>query len=254
MIIRSEQLETLEDATMPNFEDSMVTHLKDFSPLHTASLGESGIRTLIQACVARANNLGFTRRGPMQFYVEAAILLGIDFDTDPQYPWPGQILRDRSTPDQMQRADRVHAWLTEFLRAAGGPNREYARHALEKARGLSLEGVPLSHENFAAEVLRRLKETHPEKVTFLGDEVLRGLIPRAVSEATTYNVATDAGVSLFIALMFAVGHGFTRDPKYPWITNTLTNRAISEPAKRVQRLYSKTMTYLDQVLASLDGR
>jgi hypothetical protein len=253
LIIRKYQMEAFEETGSPQFENLMVEHLKDFSPLHSASLGDDGMRTLIRVGRERAGRHGFTARGPVQFYIDTIILLGVDFDTDPQYPWIAEILNEQSTRGQMQRADRVHAWLMEFLEAAGGPGRQYARQALARARGMPLEGIPVASETFADEIVRRMKAAHPEKASFLGDDNLRGLIPRAVEETKKYSVSTDEGVSLFVALMYAVGHGFAGDPKYPWVSKTLTNPAITDPSKRVQRLYSKTMTYLDHVLQHLQG-
>ena len=251
MRIRPEQMQALEEARRPEFENHMVAHLRAWSPLHSEALGEAGIRALIEAGMARAQTHGFTRRGPVQFYIEAMILLGAEFDTDPQYPWPGAILRDPSISDQTERADRIHGWLVELLDAAGGPGRQYARQALQRARQIPFRAVPVSSENFQDEIVRAMKENHPEKVAYLGESVVRGLIPRALEETRRYSVSTDAGVCLFIGLMFAVGHGFVRDPKYPWIAKTLENPAISSPDRRVERLYAKTMTYLDHVLARL---
>ena len=254
MKIRKEQMEVFEEVRLPEFEDYMVEHLKDFSPLHSKSLGEEGIRILIRTGMERAKKHGFTHRGPVKFYIEAAILLGIDFDTDPQYPWPGKILRDPSVPDQMERADRVHAWLIVLLEAAGGPGRQYAKQALRRARTMPLEAVPVSSPGFEREALRRMAENHPEEAAYLGNTVLRGLIPRAIEETKRFSVSTDLGVCLFLGLMFAVGHGFTGDPKYPWVANTLKNPAFTDPAKRVEKLYSKTMTYLDHVLQHIEGQ
>jgi hypothetical protein len=251
LLIRKQQIEVFEEARSPEFDDYMVAHLKDFTPLHLASLGEVGIRKLINVGMERAKKFGFTCRGPVKFYIETMILLGLDFDTDPQYPWAGNILRDASLPDQTERADRLHAWLMGLLDAAAGPTRECAKAALIRARKIPLDPVPVSSANFEDEIIRRMKENHPEKVNYLGETTLRDLIPRAIDEAKKYSVFTDAGVCLFIGLMFAVGHGFARDPKYPWIENTLTNPAITDPHRRVERLYSKTMTYLDHVLQHL---
>jgi hypothetical protein len=254
MIIRKEQMQALEEARLPEFEDYMVVHLKDFSLLHSESLGEAGIRALLRVGMERAKKHGFTHRGPVKFYIETMILLGVDFDTDPQYPGPGEILRDPLMPDQTQRADRVHTWLMDLLDAAGGPNRQYARQALYRAKEIPFQAIPVSSSNFEDEVIRYMKENHPEKAAYLGETALRGLIPRAIEETKKYSVSTDAGVCLFIGLMFAVGHGFAGDPKYPWIGNTLTNPAIIDPDKRVERLYSKTMTYLDHVLQHIEGQ
>jgi hypothetical protein len=251
--IRKEQMLVLEEARLPEFENYMVEHLKDFSPLHSKSLGEAGIRTLIRVGMERAKEHEFTHRGPVKFYIETMILLGVDFDSDPQYPWPGKILLDPLIPDQTQRADRVHAWLMELLEEAGGPNRQYAKQALHRARDIPFEPFPVSSANFEDEAIRRMKENHPEKVAYLGEAVLRALIPRAIQETKKYSVSTDAGVCLFLGLMFALGHGFINDPKYPWVAKTLTNSAITDPDKRVERLYSKTMTYLDHVLQHIQA-
>jgi hypothetical protein len=201
----------------------------------------------------RAKKHGFTQRNTVGFYLETNILLGIDFDTDPQYPWAGEILRDPTTPDQVQRADRLHAWLIDLLDAAGGPDRKYAREALYRARQIPFQATSTNNPRFEEQAIRSMHQTHPEKAEYLGDTALRGLIPRAFEEARTYGVSTDAGVCMFLGLMFAVGHGFTRDPKYPWAANTLNNGAISDADKRVERLYSKTMTYLDHVLEHVEG-
>jgi len=252
LLIRKQQIELFEEVRSPEFEDYMVAHLKDFTPLHSASLREPGIRTLISVGIERARKYGFTWRGPVKFYIETMILLGVDFDTDPQYPLPGKILRDVSIPDQTERADQVYAWLMELLDAAGGPDREYAKQALRQARRIPLEPIAVSSANFEEEIIHRMKENHPEKVDYLGGKVLRNLIPRAIEETKKFSVYSDAGVCLFIGLMFAVGHGFAQDPKYPWIANTLTNPTIVNADTRVERLYSKTMTYLDHVLQHLE--
>jgi hypothetical protein len=252
--IRAAQLETFEQVRLPEFEDSMVEHMKEFSPLHSKSLGEEGMRTLIRAGLERAKKHGFTQRNTVRFYLETNILLGIDFDTDPQYPWAGQILRDATTPDQTKRADRLHERLIDLLDTAGGPNRQFAKLALHRARKIPFQATPVGSGRFEQEALLSMRQTHPEKADYVGEAALRGLIPRAIEETRKYAVATDAGVCLFLGLMFAVGHGFAGDPKYPWVANTLTNSAVTEVDKRVERLYSKTMTYLDHVLQHLEGQ
>ena len=51
-------------------------------------------------------------------------------------------------------------------------------------------------------------------------------------------------------MAFAVGHGFASDPLLPWVERTLQNEALGDANKRVERLYAKSMTYLDEVLAN----
>jgi hypothetical protein len=52
--------------------------------------------------------------------------------------------------------------------------------------------------------------------------------------------------------VFAQSHGFATDPQLPWVSATLNNPVVSDPNKRIERLYSKTMTYLRHVLTSLE--
>src|SRR5262245_55903238 len=133
MKIRNKQIQSFDEVRMPDFVDEMVGHLKAFTPLHSQSLGEDGVRHLIAVSIARAKRHEFTHRAAVRFYLETVILLGIDFDTDPQYPWAGEILRAHEV-DQLERAQRVHAWLIPFLEHVGGPNRSYATRALHRAR------------------------------------------------------------------------------------------------------------------------
>jgi len=250
--LRSQHIQAFQEVRLPDFENYMVEHLKDFSPMHSQTLGEAGIRGLIRMGIVQAKPHGFTYRGPVKFYIETMILLGCAFDTDPQYPWAGTILADPAVLDQTARADRLHAQLMEYLDATGGPHREFLMQALLRVRQMPLEALSVSSNTFESEIVRRMREIHPEKVAYIGEDALRGLIRRAKAEAQKYAVATDTGVSLFIGLMFLIGHGVAGDPKFPWVANTLTNPVITDPDTRIERLYSKAMTYLDHMLQPLE--
>lgn len=247
MIIRKEQLEAM-DEIRADFEDIMVVHLQSFTPLHWDSLGEPGIRKLIQAGVKGAAAQGFTRFGAVRFYLETVVLLGIGFDHDPQYAALAEALGSAFGESQIMRADRAWEWLMNYLDNVGGHNREHAYRALLKTYEQPPEPQPVSSPEFEARALRQMRDIHPQKVDFLGAEALRGLIARAREEAKRFDVETDFGVCLFLGLMFAVGHRFFEDPKYPWVSHTLTNVAITDRDRRVSRLYSKTMTYLGYAL------
>ena len=247
MKIRREQIEVFEEARLPAFEDEMVEHLKEFTPMHSEVLGEEGIRPIIQLGMERAKKYGWTHKGPVRFYIELFFMLGVDFDTDPQFPWTRQLLADPSVPDQTERADRLHAKVMDYIEVVGGPSREYAKRALSKAKALPFEGTPVSSADFENEVIRRMNTMHPEKCSYVGEKPLRSLIPHALKQAQQYSVTSDAGVALFIGLMFALGHGVITDPKYPFIERTLKNTRFADPAKRAERAYAKIMTYLDHV-------
>jgi hypothetical protein len=89
------------------FEDEMVRHIGSFSPKTWEQLGEQGVRGTIAKGIERARDYGFTKRGPMRFYLEMMFMFGPDFDTDPEHPWAREILVEKGW-DQMRRADRLH--------------------------------------------------------------------------------------------------------------------------------------------------
>jgi hypothetical protein len=107
MIIRREQMQALGQAALRAFEDEMVVHLADFSPPLFRAVKEDQLRIAIRLGIARAGEYGITFRGPIRLYLELMLLFGSHFDTDPQYPWATEILKDQAHGLQMQRAERL---------------------------------------------------------------------------------------------------------------------------------------------------
>ena len=70
--------------------------------------------------IAKAGTLGFTLRGPIRLCVELMFLCGSEFDTDPQYPMIGEVLR--STVPEMQKAERIYRGQLEYLDKVAGPD------------------------------------------------------------------------------------------------------------------------------------
>jgi hypothetical protein len=254
LIIRNAQMQVFEEARLPEFEDYMVEHLKDFSPLHSESLGDARMRSLVKIGMERAKKYGFTHRGPVRFYIETIILLGIDFDSDPQFPWAAKFLSDPTNLNQTERADAIYDELMDYLDKVGGPDREYSKRALRKVGELPFEPISIDDPVFTESVMRRMQDVYPEKADFMETESLQELIRQAVKEAKKMDVLTDAGVYLFVGLMFMIGHGFIRDPMYPWIANTLGKPAVDNPDRRIERLHAKAMIYVEHVLLHINGK
>ena len=65
-------------------------------------MGGEWLKTLVNTGVSRARGHGFTLRGPLRLYLDLMFLFGSDFDTDPQYPWAGEVLKEQGM--EMERA------------------------------------------------------------------------------------------------------------------------------------------------------
>jgi hypothetical protein len=247
--IRPEQMQAFDKAAQASFEDDMVKHLKDFSPKHTAILGEPAVRKIVRSGIDQAHKYNFTNRGPVRLHLELIFMVGSDYPTDPQYPEAAVILGETTKDNQMRQAERLHGKAMEFIKAAAGTEREHIHAARQRLQQAKLEDVPVAGPGLEAGMLAHLARVHPEKSAYVGEAALRQLIGRGQANAHKYGIAFGAGPAVVIGLMFGLGHGCVADPLYPWINNTLTNPEIKDAPTRIERLASKAKTYLDQATA-----
>jgi hypothetical protein len=247
LIIRGEQLEVIRKKARVPFETEMVSHAQAFSPRLTAVIGEAQLRVAITRALDRAEDYGFTSRGPLQLYVELMFLFGSAFDSDPQYPWSAAVLR--SDDDEMRRAEGLFQGTVDYQRKVSGPAGVNTRRALEELSIIARQSEVTSSEGFVPRMRLEMSRIFPEKALEVGERGLTALIEEASAQARRYDLPLPGGDALLAALMFAFGHGCADDPLYPWIVRTLRDDRISEPSARTMRLQRKAVTWLDHVLA-----
>jgi len=250
--IRKEQMKVFEEVALRNFEDEMVQHIKQFTPKHSEIIGEKVVQQVVRTGMERAKKYGLTNRGPVRFYIEMMFMFGSDFDTDPQYPWTGEILNDSKIEDQMQRADRLYYKAMDYLEKAAGPENKYEKEALRRVTLEHLEDLPTSEDNDESEMFAYLNRLHPQKCEYIGKSALYALVKSGRELAQGHAVVNGAGPAVFVSLMFALGHGCSIDPQFPWIAGTLNNTFINDPSKKVDSLYLKMMTYFNNALALME--
>jgi hypothetical protein len=249
--IREEQMVVFEQAALRRFEDEMVVHSKEFSPELCEIIGDEQLRVALRQAMARAARYGFTYRGPIRLFIEMMFLCGSAFDTDPQYPAWGKVLR--SSDDQMHRAEQIREGFLDYLEGVSGPGAENVRKALRDLLIFARRPLTLSRNDFVAGILQEMAGIFPQKVAYVGEEALTALIHEGVAEARKYGLATVRAEAMVVVLMFAFGHGCTYDPLYPWISRTLRDARIIDSAARAARLEKKALTWLEHVVAGNDG-
>lgn len=248
--IRGEQVQAFEKAGVQRFEVEMIAHLKGYSPGHAKVLGDEGLLKVIRFGTERAARYGLTFSGPIRLYIELIFQLGSEFDTDPQYPWAGEIFAKSNATNQMVEADRLFDATLKYLDATAGEDREWARASLRWARHEPYEGLPLNSPSWMSESLARLRRISPQKCDYVGAEALQRLLGKALDYSRKQGITSGNGVALVGALMFSAGHGFYADPHLPWIETTLS-RSADDPNQRMDRLHAKLMAYLDRVIATM---
>lgn len=246
MVIRSEQAATLKDIVSRRFEDEMMTHLDQFSPETFVHLGEDRFRATIRLGMERAQTYGFDQRGPTRLYLEAMLLFGSFFDTDPQYPWFSEMLSQEKTFPQMTRAQCLHKRIVNYRDSVEGPDRSFESAALRKLNVLARQPDATPEPTSLPEVFRTI---YPQKADYLGGDLLGRLISTSTSVAQQYGLATSRGQALFLVLSLTFGHGCASDPLHPWIAKILSDCVSAPPDQRTRRLNVWTLALLDRVQA-----
>jgi len=246
MKIRTEQMETFEQAARQRFEEEMVEHSKNFAPPICEVIGDDQLRVALRSAMTRAGSYGFTYRGPIRLFIEMMFLCGSSFDTDPQYPAIAGVLR--SPADQMDRAEQIHQGFLDYLERVSGPGAENVHKALKDLLAFARTPVTFSND-FASDLLREMRRIFPQKAAYVGEPGLRALIDEAIDEARQYHFPTNRETALLAVLKYGFGHGCTDDPLYPWISRTLRDEKIKDPAARAARLEKKSLTWLEHVVA-----
>ena len=246
MIIRAEQMRVFEEAARRQFEEEMMVHLKDFAAPLCEVIGDNQLRSAIRSGIQRAERYEFTYRGPVRLFIEMMFLCGGGFDTDPQYPAVGEVLR--ASGDQMQRALQIHQLCLDSLGKVSGPGGANVHKALRDL--LTYARMPIVFSNdLAADMLQAMHSIFPQKADYVGEEGLQALIYEGINEARSYGFDTQRQRALIVVLKFAFGHGCTDDLLYPWIRRTLKDERITGPAARATRLERKAITWLEHVVA-----
>lgn len=247
--IRPEQIEVFRQTSLQKFEDEMIIHSQNFSPILSKVLGEEQLRVAVHSAINRADTYGFTNRGSIRLFIELMFLFGSGFDTDPQYPWIANILKDSSF--EMERAEQLYQKILEYQDVVSGKNAINTNDALKKIPSIAQQITNLSAENFSSEMLNRMVYVFPEKADFIGKQALAILIDEASTVAKQADFPTYRGCAIVAVLMYAFGHSCVNDPLYPWIYNALHDEKIITPQARAERLEKKALTWLNRVLTRI---
>ena len=253
LTIRPDQMQVFREAAQLSFEESMVEHLAEFSPPLYAALGAAQMRKVVRFGVTRALRYELTLRGPVRQYLELMLMFGSHFDTDPQYAWAGNVLRDIKSGPQMARAERLFEKTMDYRRAVAGADDAHTLAALHRVAELARRQYQFAPQQTEAAILDEIARIYPQKHDWLGEAPLRALIAGAVKIARQNGLERARDSVLMSVLMLAFGHGCCDDMLYQWIGRTLNDPAINGAEARSRRLEKKALTWLRHVLGYFDA-
>ena len=207
LIIRQEQMDTLRAAAMGAFEEAMTEHLGGISPFLLNAVGPEQLRKAVRLGIERAAGYGFDFRGPVRLYLELMLLFGSYFDTDPQYPWAAEILADRDSGPQMQRAARLYEQALDYRRQVVGPEDAHTLNALKNIRAFASQPLSFAPDDLVSAMLGEIALIYPEKAAYVGHEGLVALIRKAGQGARNMRFGSPSDMALVVLLMLVFGHG-----------------------------------------------
>jgi hypothetical protein len=251
LLIRNEQLEVFKQAAAAQSAEELTGMLCERYPIHCQVAGKPALKSLVDAGIGRAVALGLEKRGEVQTYVELSLLLGYDFENDPQIPWAGNTLRRQDAAPVVEKLEQVYTKAIDFLNqvaGTGGANMDQTLRVIENASVETL--IPSPSPDFRDQLLQTLRGVFPQKADTLGLSKLNALVDQGKNRAEALGMMTPFGHGLCVWLAFLLGSGFADDPLFPWVGQVLAS--ASPPESREHHLAHEAKAYLGRWLQALN--
>lgn len=208
MKISTEQLALLDFYSKNAFINELSEHCKEMFPFIFNGLGTKRLKVSLAKLINNAKASNITQRGPLQLYIDMAIVLGSGFDTDPMYSCFRTVNEQHSFGTELEKSMLVHDKFNRYLADVMGESNLYILDFKNKLANEIFYGF--SNVNFNEQVFDLLKSLYPQKCMYLGYDKVKDLICLGLENSDTYCLNLSARAA-FILVMFIVGHEFQSD-------------------------------------------
>ena len=222
------------------FESRLLSHIEEFFPVHWREAGEDNLHSVIRIGIANAAGYGLKKQNEIYLFVALMLYLGSYFDTDQLLYWAAASLKDSEEPDPFTRVETTYNSAVAYLERVAGPDAKHSAAAMERFVKIAPELGRLTPANFSG----MLRWLHPEKCAELSEAQLNRVLTDGHQSAQENGLADVAGVFLYATLAFLLGHGFAKDPQFPWAAKVLTDETVLDPKQRVTAMQEASVTRL----------
>ena len=202
---------------LDSFERRLLAHIEEYFPTHWRVVGAEQMAAVVRFGVRRARDLGYRTERDGYLFHSLMLYLGSHFDTDPQYPWLASALADEAIGSRSERLTNAHDVAMEFLEGAAGSQGELMATALQRLQPTLIPELRAEREVNFDYLLDSLKVAWPQKVDRVGEQGLRALAQSVMPAAQRIGMRSSTNACLFVVACFFFGHGFARDPQFPWV-------------------------------------
>ena len=247
--IRKEQNDELAKIALKRFEDSMVEHLREHFPKPAEISGENALRSAIKKGFEHCRKYGFTTEHQICLYIDLTVMLGGDFDTDPQLPWAGRILNRKDFANATGKIDALYDRSLQYLDRVVGKKEVFPVHAMRKVRQYPLAEIEQMFKNDILRDARAFFEIiWPAKCEHVGNIAIEQMLREANKTAGQHGIVALNGIGIYSAFMFLLGHRFDIDPMCPWAGEVLNDSSITSPVEKIKLLHAGAIKVIDQAL------
>lgn len=247
LTIRREQVDALGDAMLREFERAMIVHIRTWFPAHYRVLQDDGARAMVRNAHAKATLYGMATKRAVALYLNATLMLGAHFDTDPMYAWAAEILPDTRRHPRV-RIDKVTDEMLKTFKAFAGARRIHLNRALVRFRQRKAVLLRELNERSLRDFSMVAMEWYPHKHAIVGEDALGRIALHASSKAASYGLRREPDVLLYALLMFLLGTGYDSDPQYSALRQVLLDTSLADSQSKANALYRAANAYLEQFL------
>jgi len=248
LAIKQPQIDTLSQSLGKEFQNKALNYIEEFFPTYHQTLDDQTLNNLISHSFKKSQKYGFESKRNAMLFLNLSIMLGADFDTDPQLPWVANTLADEEIENLDEKLDTLHERTLLFLDRIWGEENEFLQQAVNECSLIKFDSLEQKMRSANEEqVLHDLYNIHPEKFQASGLPHMKAMLALGASEAIKYGINNRTGLFIFLTMMLMFGSGFHTDPQYPWAQKALLKK---DEAPKAETLYKAGVEYLEQIQAN----
>lgn len=224
----------------------MIQHVEEYFPEKYQALGAENTLKAVRYITEQAKKYGFTTQRNLSLYLGASLMLGSNFDTDPQYPWAIKILHDSQIKHPVKRIDQLDSTIQNYLDSTAGHEDEHYQSALSHFQRELLYGFTESaSEKIGDTLLIILKKIYPRKYTSIENADLKKLIVEGIHTVKDYKIDDNSAIINYVTLTYLFGAKSHKDPLLPWVASSLNSTDTAE--QKADTLKKETIAYINKL-------
>lgn len=113
--LRQESSQPVAASAYPQFVTRVLLRLQQIFPAKCEYLGSDVVLKTINHAMAAGETHGINIERGFLLYGTITFIVGAGFESDPQVPWAGEVLKDPSLKEPLRKVDRLYAEAVSFL-------------------------------------------------------------------------------------------------------------------------------------------